>query len=249
MIVGELTFYRLVGAAMTVAFVFFAVAVRQFSGRKLRYMVAAPFFCAVLALGYFGMSVELLTLFAANGRPVPLSRFAVYMTSYTAVIAYIGVVGGASRKHLLLGVGLLVSFTSGTFINWLFVPPIENVGKLLFLASLIGMFWLLFRPYTEAAESVSGPRRLAFGKMRNLMALLLLMYFLVGLTARQSLGLLDTFTGVYMGGYMDMLGHLGMAGILLRSEEAIEELAGERSSPLSYLRESQSPPPETAAGD
>jgi bacteriorhodopsin len=251
MFVGELTFYGIVGAVMTVAFVFFAVAVRQYSGRMRRYMIVAPFFCGVLAVGYFGMAAETLRVYSASGRAVPLSRFLLYLFTYTSVAGLIGVFAGAERKYLSIGVGLLAGFVVGTVINWYFAPPIESLGKLMVVGTLVGLLWLLFRPYTEAAESVSGTRRLAFGKMRNLMTLLLLMYFIVGLTSRQGLGLLGTFTGVYMGGYLDVLGHIGMAALVLRSEEAVAELAGERSSPLEYLRSdsTQQPPTESTAGD
>jgi len=112
----------------------------------------------------------------------------------------------------------------------------------LVLGTLALLFWLLFRPYSRAAESVSGPRKLAFGKLRNLMTLLLLMYLIVSLTSRQGLGLIGTFSGVYIGGYMDVLGHVGFAGILLRSEAAVRDLATQRSSLVSYFR----PPPEDA---
>lgn len=251
MFIGELTFYGVVGATMAVAFVFFAVAVRHYTGRMRRYMIVAPFFCGVLSLGYFAMSAELLRVYSAGGRAVPLSRFIVYYLAYTTVVAYIGVMSGAARKHLFLGVGFITIFITGTIVNWYFVPPIESLGKLLVVASLIGELWILAGPYSRASESVSGTRRLAFGKMRNLMALLMLMYFIVGLTSRQGLGLLETFTGIYMGGYMDMLGHVGMAALMLRSEDAIEELAAERSSLLAYFRDtgSRAPSVEGTAGD
>jgi bacteriorhodopsin len=251
MFIGELTFYGLVGATMAVAFVFFAVAVRHYTGRMRRYMIVAPFLCGALSLGYFAMSAELLRVYSASGRAVPLSRFIVYYTAYTTVVAYIGVMGGASRKHLSMGVGFMVVFITGTIVNWYFVPPVESLGKLLVVSSMVGQLWILAGPFSRAAESVSGPRRLAFGKMRNLMALLLLMYFIVGLTSRQGLGFLGTFTGIYMGGYMDVLGHIGMAALVLRSEEAVTELAGERSSVLAYFRAdgSQASSVESTAGD
>ena len=237
MIVGELTFYTLVGAVMAVAFVFFAVAVRQYSGRMRRYMIVAPALCGILSLGYFAMSAEALRVYSAGGRAVPLSRFVAYYLGYSTVVAYIGVIGGASRKHLSLSVGFMVVFITGTIVNWYFLPPVESLGKVLVVSSMVGQLWILAGPFSRAAESVSGTRRLAFGKMRNLMALLLLMYFIVGLTSRQGLGLLGTFTGIYMGGYMDVLGHIGMAALVLRSGDAIEELAAERSSVLAYFRE------------
>jgi hypothetical protein len=54
-----------------------------------------------------------------------------------------------------------------------------------------------------------------------------------------------------MGGYMDVLGHIGMAALVLRSEEAVTELAGERSSVLAYFRAdgSQASSVESTAGD
>ncbi|MFD1585966.1 bacteriorhodopsin [Halorientalis brevis] len=247
MIVGELTFYALIGTLATVATVITAVGVRKFSGRKRRIALVAPYTTAMLALGYFGMANEVLRLHSASGRPVPLSRFVVYFFSYTVIIAYVGMMADAERRHILVGVGLLSTFSLGALINWMTAPPVESVGKLLFLGSLLGILWLLFRPYTRAAQAVSGPRRLAFGKLRNLMALLLIMYLVVGLTSRQGMGLLGTFTGVYMGAYMDVFGQLGFAGILLRSDTAIEHLANERSSLLAVLRDDGPRPSEPDA--
>lgn len=247
MIVGELTFYGLIGALATVATIVYGFWVRQFSGPKRKVMLAAPYATAMLALGYFGMAAEVLRLHSASGRPVPVSRFLVYLFSYTVVIAYVGLMANAERRHVLMGIGLLSTFTIGALINWMTAPPIESVGKLVFLGSLIGLMWLLFRPYTRASQSVSGPRKLAFGKLRNLMALLLMMYLIVGLTSRQGLGLLGTFTGVYMGAYMDVLGHLGFAGILLRADTAVDHLAAEHSSLLAYVRGGGMQPPEADA--
>lgn len=251
MLIGELTFYGLVGTAALLAFVASLLATRQYTGATRRYVLAAPYVTGLLTLGYFGMSGEVLTLTAANGRPVPLSRFIVYMLSYSVVVAYIGMLADADRRTILIGSGLIVGFSGATLINWLFPPPLGSLGKLLTLACIVGALWVLFRPFTQAAEGVSGARTLAFGKLRNLMTLLILGYLVVGLTSRQGIGLLDAFTGVYLGGYLDLMGHIGFAAILLRSDDAIEDLLAERESPLAYFREERSPAPgpDVEAGD
>jgi bacteriorhodopsin len=251
MLIGELTFYGLVGAAAAVAFLVSLFAVRQYAGAKRRYMLAAPFATGLLALGYVGMSGEVLTLTAANGRPVPLSRFLVYMLTYPVVVAYAGMLADVDRRTALFGSALIIGFSLATLVNWLFPPPVESVGKLLTLACIVGQLWVLFRPFSRSAAAVSGARQLAFGKLRNLMALLVLGYLVVGLTSRQGLGLLDAFTGVYLGGYLDLIGHLGFAAILLRSGDAVDELLADRASPLAYFREQRpaAPGADAEAGD
>ncbi|WP_246984509.1 bacteriorhodopsin [Halorientalis marina] len=236
MLIGELAFYGLVGAVAAVAFVGSALWTRRHTGARLRYTLVAPYVTGALALGYVGMSGEVLTLVAANGRPVPVSRFLVYLLTYTVVVGYVGLLADADRRTTLLGCGCIVGFVLATMLNWLFPAPVGTVGKAVTLVSIVGLLWILFRPLTRAAADVSGPRRLAFGKLRNLMALLILGYLVVGLTSRQGLGLLDAFTGVYVGGYLDVMGHLGFAAIVLRSADAMEELAADRASPLAYVR-------------
>ena len=250
MIVGELSFYVLIGAIATVATIVYALWARQYSGPARKLVLVAPYVTGMLAIGYFGMSAEILRLHSPGGRPVPATRFIVYMFSYSFVIGYVGLLANAERRYILSGMGLLTLFAIAGLINWLTAPPIEIVGKLLFLSSLLGQLYLLFGPYTRASRDVSGSRQLAFGKLRNLMALLLLMYLLVGLTSRQGLGLLGTFTGVYMGAYMDVLGHLGFAGILLRSDTAVEHLANDRSSLFAVVsRGDSSSTADAPAGD
>jgi len=236
MLIGELAFYGLVGIVAAIAFGGSALWTRRHAGARLRYTLAAPYVTGVLALGYVGMSGEVLTLVAHDGRPVPVSRFLVYLLTYTAVVVYVGLLADADRRTTLLGSGFIVGFTLATMLNWLFPAPVGTVGKALTLVCIVGLLWTLFRPLTRAAAGVSGPRRLAFGKLRNLLALLVLGYLVVGLTSRQGLGLLDAFTGVYLGGYLDVMGHLGFAALVLRSTDAVDELAGDHGSPLAYVR-------------
>lgn len=250
MIIGEQTFYVLVSIFAAVTTLFFVVWSRQFEGATRRYMSYGPFLTGVLALGYFAMSTGAITISDPNGRPVPLARFLMYFLTYVSTITAAGIFAGVRRRSALVGSGFMAGFVLGTIINWLATPPFNNVGRLMVVGSMISLLWLFFRPYTRAAGSVSGPRRLAFAKLRNLIALLTLMYFVVGLTSRQGLGLLGTFTGVYLGGYLDLLGHIGFAGILLRSEEAVAQLVTRYSSPLDYFRTetvSETAAPEASA--
>lgn len=235
MIIAEQSFYLLVSAFALVSTLVCAAVARKFDGRARRYMLYAPAVTGLLALGYFAMSVGALTITDPKGEPVPVSRFATYMVSYTFVMAFIAMVGGASRRLGIAGIASVGGFTLGTLVNWLTPAPINVLGKVVVLSSLAASLYLLFKPYTRASSTVSGERRLLFGKVRNLMALLMTNYLIVGLISRQGLALLGTFTGVYIGGYIDILGHIGFAGLLLRSEDAIAELADVHRSMLDYL--------------
>jgi sensory rhodopsin len=247
MIVPESTFYLLVSTVALVATVGFVARLRQFSGTTRQYLLLAPFVSGMLMVGYFAMANQLLVLHSPGGEPVPVSRFTMYLFTYPLVVASVGVLADASRRLTVAGMIALVGFVSGTLVNWLAPVPFDSGGKLMVLASIASALYLLFVPYTRSAQSVTGARRLLFGKLRNLMALLMLMYLVVGLTSRQGLGLLGTFTGVYVGGYLDLLGHIGFGGILLRAPTAVRELAAEHPTPLDYFRDDGTQPPSTDA--
>lgn len=245
MIVPEDQFYLLVSAVALVGTVLLAGMGRQYSGHVRQYMLVAPYVAGMLVIGYFAMANQALLWQSPNGEPVPASRFIMYLFSYTVVITSIAVLADASSRLAIAGALGVSGFTLGTLLNWLAPVPFDSVGKLVVITSLAATLYLLFRPYTQSAASVSGARRLLFGKLRNLMALLMLMYFLVGLTSRQGLGLLDTFTGIYAGAYIDLLGHLGFGGIILRSPTAIEELAAAHPTALAYFRDDGAEPPSS----
>lgn len=247
MVIEELEFYGLIGIVAAVAAVVCMVMVRRFSGQTRKTMLLTVYVTGALALGYVGMSQELLRFIGATGRPVPVSRFLTYLFTYIPIMGTIGLLADAKRRDILLGCVFVTVYTVSAVANWMLAPPLNTVGKLFFLCGLLGMLWVIFRPYTAAAATVSGERRLAFGKLRNLIALTMVMYLLVGLTSRQSLGLLGSFTGVYLGAYIDLIGHVGFAGILLRSGTAVDHLVPDGSSALSVARGKLGGPTESAA--
>jgi bacteriorhodopsin len=249
MLIAEHTFYLLVTAVAAVTTVPLALVAARAQVRS--WALLAPAVTGLIALGYLGMGTQALTVPDPAGEPVTVSRFVTYLFTYTSVVATIGILADVGRRGTALGVLGLVGYTGGVLVNWILPAPLNSAGQLAVLGSTVFVLYLLFRPYSRSVQSVSGARQLLFGKLRNLMALLLLMYLIVGLTSRQGLGLLDAFTGVYIGGYLDLLGHVGYAGLLLRGGTAIEELAAQYPSPVAYLKGDTTtrPDPEAAPSD
>lgn len=237
MIIEEQTLY--VGAAglVFVTAAAMAIVAARFEKPARRHVAVVPTVLAVLGVGYLGMAAQLFVGTSPTGEPVYFTRFGAYLITYTVLMGYIGLVAGATRRYRLLPVAVVIGFTIGAAGAQLTEPPLESAGQLLVVASLAVGFWAFFGPLSRAAASVSGSRRLLFSKLRNLAALALIMYLLVSVTNRAALGLLDAFVGIFTITYVDLVGHIGLAGLLVYSREAIASLSEQYSSPLSLFRD------------
>jgi bacteriorhodopsin len=231
MVVQEQTLYAIVTGVGLVTSILAGVSWRNYRGDARKHGVVAVAALVALTLGYAVMALDALVIETADG-PVYLSRFAVYTLTYTVLMSYVGLVAGADlRTRVIPGIATL-GFTYVTLVGQLAPEPIDSLGSLVVLASLTLVLWAFYRPLTRAARSVSGNRRLLFAKLRNLGTLVFISYLLLALMTRQALGLFDAFVGVFVAAYVDLLAHLGLAGLILYSRETIEELAAEHSSPL-----------------
>jgi bacteriorhodopsin len=244
MVVQEQTLYVIATVVALVATVVTAVQLRKNERNARRHIGVMVLLLAVLGAGYGTMalgkdgilSLDLLVLSTPDGEPVYLSRFAVYTITYTFVMSYVGLIAGASLRYRLIPGIATLAFVYGTVVVQMAPAPIDSVGTLVVLVSLITVLWAFFGPLTRAAKAVSGNRQLLFVKLRNLGALIFISYLLLALMTRQALGLFDAFVGVFLAAYLDLLAHLGLIGIIVYSRETIGELAANYRSPLATFK-------------
>jgi bacteriorhodopsin len=236
MVVQEQTLYAGGAVVNLVAALVLALLVRRFDGNGHRHAVFLPVALGILTLGYAGMSLELFVETSLDGEPVYFTRYGTYLATYTFLMTYIGLVAGAGLRYRLIPAVSVVGFTLGTIVTQLAPPPLDSVGSLALIASLVAVFWVFFGPLPRAAADVSRERRLLFAKLRNFAALIFIMYLLVSLTNRAGVvELLDAFVGVVTIMYVDIIAHVGLAGIIIYSRTAVGMVAAECPSPLSMF--------------
>jgi bacteriorhodopsin len=251
MLFEEQTLYSAVAVVALLLTIVLGARVRQFEGATRRHMLVVPAVTASLTVSYVGMATGTLLFHGPGGEPVYVTRFLDYAVAYGLVSAYTGQLADADRRLLFSGILGLWAFSFGAMARHLASPPFDSLGSLLVLGGFVYSLWLMLRPYTRSAASVTGDRRLLFGKLRNVQVIMLLTYLLVALTTRQALGLLDAFTGIYVSAYLDLFSHVALAGLILRSEPAIRSTVEAYPSPLSFLAGSNTdrPTAETPADD
>jgi sensory rhodopsin len=233
MVVQEQTLYAGGAVVNLVAALVLALLVRRFDGHARRHVVFLPVALGILTFGYIGMSLELFVETSLDGEPVYFTRYATYLLTYTFLMTYIGLVSGARFRYRMVPALAVVGFTVGTVVTQLAPPPLDSVGSLVVITSLIAVFWVFFRTFPKTAATVSRERRLLFAKLRNFAALIFIMYLLVSLTNRAGVvELLDAFVGVVTIMYVDIIAHVGLAGIIIYSQTAVTTLAAEYPSPL-----------------
>lgn len=249
MVIEEQTLYAASAVLLFLGTLGVTALVRRFDGAAARHVRVLPVVLSILGLGYVGMALDLFVVFSPEGEPVYMTRTAAYMFTYTFLMGYVGLVSGAKRRYRLIPAAGVVGFNAATPVIQLLGPPVSLVGAVLILVSLIAVYWAFFGPLTRAAENISRDRRLLFLKLRNLAALIFIMYMLVSFSSRQALGLLDAFTGVFTVTYVDLVGHFGLAGIILFSTVGVEMVAEDYSSPLDMLTSPDASRPVDAPAD
>jgi sensory rhodopsin len=249
MVVEEQTLYAASAVLLFLGTLGVTALVRRFDGAAAKHVRLLPVVLSILGLGYVGMALDLFVVFSPEGEPVYMTRTAAYMFTYTFLLGYVGLVSGAKRRYRLIPAAGVVGFNAATPVIQLLGPPVSLVGAVLILVSLIAVYWAFFGPLTRAAENIPRNRRLLFFKLRNLAALIFIMYMLVSFSSRQALGLLDAFTGVFTVTYVDLVGHFGLAGLILFSTVGVEMVAEDYPSPLDMLTSPDASRPVDAPAD
>ncbi|MDS0476380.1 bacteriorhodopsin [Natrinema sp. 1APR25-10V2] len=222
--IPELQLYRYAFYVLVAATVGFLVWVSRMPTGKRRYYLPVPIICGTLALGYFGMSAELLTATAANGQPMPMSRYVDYFITTPVMIAIAGLVAGASRRQQVAMFVFGLGWIGATVVGYFLEPPLDSVSTLVTLASLVVLIYLMVGPVTKRSGKQGGERVLLYGKLRNLLILIWVFYLVLGIASRQNLGLLDAFSGVFLGVYIDVLTRVGFGVLVLRATDATDQV-------------------------
>lgn len=228
--IPELTLYRISFYVMAAATVFFLGWVARFPNGKRRYYLPIPILCGILSLAYFGMSKELYLLTASTGEPIQPSRYADYFTAGPIMVTITGIVAGASRRQLVAINALMVSWTGAILGGYLLEPPAMYVANVATFV-LIGVFaYMLIWPITRRSGEQSGERVLLYGKLRNMLLLLFGFYLILGFLSRMGLGLLDAFSGIVVGSYLDILTRFVFCVLILRATDATGQIIDEIES-------------------
>ncbi|WP_226004646.1 bacteriorhodopsin [Natrinema salinisoli] len=222
--IPELQMYRITFYVMAAATVGFLAWVARFPKGKRRYYLPLPIICGILALAYFGMSTGDYQLMTPTGQPVQTSRYLDYFISGPMMVTIAGIVAGASRRQLVGLNVVMVGWTSATLATYFLQPPFT----LLAVIANFGLFgvlaYVLVWPITRSSGEQGGERVLLYGKLRNLLLILFSAYLVVGLLSRQGFGLLDAFSGIFVGSYLDALTRIGFCTLVLRATDATDQI-------------------------
>lgn len=220
--------YMVFAVLMAVVAIGFIIAVVRLPSSRRRYYLPIMVLPAVTAIALAMVSQNILVPTGPDGDPVPLPRMVAYGVLFPTIMIYIGLAGGVSRKEIATLVGLILMVVGGLVFSWLVPEPVGPLGVIVMLVSLVATAYLLLGPYARIAAEQSGTRNLLYGKLRNLVLLLWVMLVATGLAAPQTLGLLERLMSSFMGNYIDMLAVLGFGLIVLRSQEAMNEIFQEK---------------------
>lgn len=193
------------------------------ANRRRRYLPFAVI-PAVIAVSFWMTSQNILVIEGVDGSTVPIGRNFAYAAVYMPAVVYAGLAGGLSKRRTATLATLIFLVISGITASWLIPAPFGALGILVTLGSLVVLAYLMLGPYARLAAEQSGERALLYGKLRNLVLLLWAMIVFAGLSAPQSLGLLDRLLAVSMGLYVDLLAVVFFGVIVLRARDAMDQV-------------------------
>lgn len=228
--VAPIEFYRITFYVMAAATVGFLLWVSRFPKGKRRYYLPLPIICGILSLSYFGMSMEFYELTTPTGQPVQTSRYLDYFISGPMMITIAGIVAGASRRQLVGLNAIMIAWTSATVAGYFLTEPVVYVANIANFVLLGVLAYTLIWPITHRSGEQGGERVLLYGKLRNLLLILFGAYLVIGLISRQGLGLLDAFSGIFVGSYLDALTRIGFCTLILRATDATDQIIEEIES-------------------
>ncbi|PSP78051.1 hypothetical protein BRC81_08310 [Halobacteriales archaeon QS_1_68_20] len=224
---SEQAMYVVVAAVMAIVTLQFVVPVMNVSERKRKYYLPVVGIPAMMAVG-FGLMSQGLLLPEFGGTTMPAARLVVYEIMFPLMAVYIGLAGGLGRRRTAIVAGSMFLVVFGVVLNWA-PDPLTSVGNLLTLVALLVAAYLLLGPYDKVAREQSGELKLLYGKLRNLVLLMWVLYIIVGMSTRSGLGLLDVFSGIFIASYLDLVTTVTFGAIIVRADEAMTQLVDEHS--------------------
>lgn len=230
LVVPELTIYWAAAVVLAIAAAAFAGWAFRLEEGARQYGFAVVVVCLGVAAGYVLMANEILTHVHADGV-TPYGRFVGYAILFGVASLVIWRVSGASPVWgALLFLATYVWIASVIF-NWLGEGLTELAGLVGIVVAFATVLFVFLGPFSSAVRETTGERRLCFGKLRNVTIHVLVLYLVLGVVNDHGIGLLDTFTGVFVTVYIDVVFVLAIGAILLRSETALVQASGESGAP------------------
>ncbi|WP_254521537.1 bacteriorhodopsin [Natrinema caseinilyticum] len=224
------TLYRIMFYAMAVAAGFFLVWISRLPQEKRRYYLIIPIICGITSLAYFSMSTQQFFVTNPTGQPVQVGRYIEYFTVGPMMVTITCMVAGASRRQLIATNAVMVSWTSATVAGYFLTEPAVYAANIANFALLGLLAYILVWPITRQSGKQGGERVLLYGKLRNLLLILFGGYLVLGLLSRQGFGLLDAFSGIFLGIYLDALTRIGFGVLVFRATDATDQLIAEIGS-------------------
>ena len=224
--IEEIQVYQLVVPVLALVTLAFAVWTLQLSKQTRLFGLAIVAMSGSFTLGYALMANGILVV-EVDGELSFIGRFIGYLFAFTILYPILWAVSGASLRWLV--VLLVGNFTwiSSVILSWTMAEPIASIASIVNLVTFVVMVSVLLWPVAQATHGVSGERRLLYGKLKNILVLILVLYVVNGIITASGVGILDTFTGVFIGVYTDLVLLVGFSVIFLRSEEALSQVAEE----------------------
>lgn len=224
--IDEHVMFATVAATFALATVVFFVWSLRHPARRRPYGFAIAIACLSMAVANVLMAAEILSPAVASDVAYPNGRFVGYFTAFGVIGVLLGAAAGAGRVLTALLVVVVYGLPASVLGGWYLSGSAATAATALAFASVLLVAFLLVGPLSRAANRVSSDRRLLYWKVRNLSLLIWIVLPVVGLLSDRHLGVLDSFTWIVLGSYVDLVLFVGTGAILLRRPAAIDDMAG-----------------------
>lgn len=224
----ETDVYVVIAVLLTILTGVFAYSVYRTSAGETQYYLPLVLMTGIGAVFFMFLSQGIGLIEMEDGR-MPAGRYLLYAILYFLMSVSVGQAGGLDRRRTYTLGTIMVLVISGLALAW-GPAPLDSVGPLLTIGLLVLIAYLLLGPYNRRTSDLPGEQRVLFAKLRNLLLTAWCVYLITGFTVRGALGLLDVFSGIFMATYIDFVVILMMGVIILRSGEAMNQVAAHYAS-------------------
>ncbi|WP_241431501.1 bacteriorhodopsin [Natrialba hulunbeirensis] len=207
-------------AVLLAAAAIFGGYARSLPSGPHRYGYAAAVAASAMGLAYLLMALA-SGLFGAE---TDVLRFVGYTFMWIAIVLVICAIAGVGRRLTLLLFAAVLGRVWITLGSWFIDGALALVATLGTFAALGLGLYLLFGPFSRAAEALESERRLLFTKLKYLIVLGWVGLVATGLMS-EGAGLADDFVGQLVVIYVEMILILGFGGIVVRSRRALSQTA------------------------
>lgn len=230
-LMNDAQLYAINAIVLAIISVVFAVGIYRRPEEDRRKYLPIVVVSLASCISYLMMSKGIL-LFRQPGDtpPINLARMIGYWIAWPTMAGYIGWVGGLNRRNIVVLSTVMFMVPTGIALRWAPISALTALGPLFVIGGVVGMWYLLLRPYNRRSLEQTGDRRLLYAKLRNLLLLVWFLVFLGVMSVDSALGFMDRFASVFIANYNDLLAVLVFGSIVLRSEDAVSQLGGDETS-------------------